>query len=126
VLAKVMQDMELRRPLYYFTAPGMVRVGIGTFMGLSFLRTFYHGGSLMFGPTLLMIMLSVIGTFMVFMGIILHSMSMMINETQNKCDFLIYSGKMDRRKKDSLQRTQRGSEGCYFSLRSFAFICGSL
>jgi hypothetical protein len=58
VLAKVLQDMEMRRPLYYFTAPGMVRVGIGTFVGLSFLRTFYHGGSLMFGPTLLMIMLS--------------------------------------------------------------------
>jgi hypothetical protein len=34
VLAKVLQDMELRRPLYYFTAVGMVRVGIGTFMGI--------------------------------------------------------------------------------------------
>jgi hypothetical protein len=46
----------------------------------------------MFGPTLLMIMLTVVETFMAFMGIILHSMSMIINETQNKCDFLIYSG----------------------------------
>jgi len=46
----------------------------------------------MFGPALLMIMLMVVETFMAFIGIILHSISVMINETQNKCDFLIYSG----------------------------------
>ena len=34
VLAKVLQDMEMRQLLYYFTAPGMVRGGIGTFMGI--------------------------------------------------------------------------------------------
>ena len=84
VLVKVLQDMELNRPLYYFTVPGMVMGGIGTFMGLSFLKTFYLGGSLMFGPTLLMIMLTLVGTFMAFTGIILHSMSRMINETQMK------------------------------------------
>ena len=61
-------------------------------MGLSFVRTFYYGGSLMFGPALLMIMLMMVETFMAFIGIILHSISVMINETQNKCDFLIYSG----------------------------------
>lgn len=66
--------------------------GIGTFVGLSFLRTFYHGGSLIFGPALLMIMLTVVETFMAFIRIILHSISMMINEIRNKCDFLIYSG----------------------------------
>ena len=84
VLLALLHDMELRRPLYYFTVPGMVMGGIGTFMGLSFLKTFYLGGSLMFGPTLLMIMLFMVGTFMSFTGIILHSMSRMMNETQNK------------------------------------------
>jgi len=84
VLVRVLHDMELNRPLYYFTVPGMVMGGIGTFMGLSFLKTFYLGGSLMFGPTLLMIMLLMVGTFMSFTGIILHSMSRMMNETQNK------------------------------------------
>ena len=83
VLVRVLHDMELNRPLYYFTVPGMVIGGIGTFMGLSFLRTFYHGGSLMFGPTLLMIMLFMVGTFMSFTGIILHSMSRLINESRN-------------------------------------------
>ncbi|MBC2697336.1 MAG: glycosyltransferase family 2 protein, partial [ANME-2 cluster archaeon] len=79
VLVRVLYDMELNRPLYYFTVPGMVLGGIGAFMGLSFLKTFYLGGSLMFGPTLLMIMLFMVGTFMSFTGIILHSMSRMIN-----------------------------------------------
>ena len=84
VLVKVLYDMELNRPLFYFTVPGMVMGGIGTFIGLSFLRTFYLGGSLMFGPTLLMIMLTVLGTFMAFTGIILHSLSRMINESKIK------------------------------------------
>ena len=81
---------EAAAVLFYCAGNG--EGGIWTFLGLSFLRTFYHGGSLMFGPTLLMIMLTVVEMFMAFMGIILHSMSMKINETQNKCDFLIYSG----------------------------------
>jgi dolichol-phosphate mannosyltransferase len=36
------------------------------------------GESLSFGPTLLMIMLTLIGTFVAFTGIILHSISRMI------------------------------------------------
>ncbi|NOR60407.1 MAG: hypothetical protein GQ469_07240 [Methanosarcinales archaeon] len=33
VLAKVLQDMEMRQTLYYFTAPGMVRVVSGRLWG---------------------------------------------------------------------------------------------
>ncbi|MGB8217131.1 MAG: glycosyltransferase family 2 protein [Candidatus Methanoperedens sp.] len=82
VLVKILHDMELNRPLYYFTLPGMLFASVGLFMGLSFLERFYHGGGLMFGPTLLMIMLTLIGTFMVFTGIILHTMSRLIRETK--------------------------------------------
>lgn len=80
VLVQILRDMELRRPLYYFTVPGMVMAVFGLGLGLSFLRTFYLGGSLSFGPTLLMNMLTLVGTFMAFTGIILHSMSRMIYE----------------------------------------------
>lgn len=45
VLVRVLHDMELRRPLYYFMGPGMV-------MGPDFLSIFARGG-LMYGPTLL-------------------------------------------------------------------------
>jgi hypothetical protein len=41
---------------------------------------FFHGGSLSFGPTLIMILLTLIGSFMVLTGIILHSISKIMNE----------------------------------------------
>ncbi|MCX9025936.1 MAG: glycosyltransferase family 2 protein [Candidatus Methanoperedens sp.] len=84
VLANVIHDMELNRPLYYFTLPGAVLGTIGLAMGLSFLQSFYHGGGLMFGPTLIMILCTLIGTFMVFTGIILHTISKLINENKKK------------------------------------------
>ncbi len=86
VLMNVLSDMELNRPLYYFTLPGMVFSITGLGMGLSFLQKFYLGGSLMFGPTLLMILLTLVGTFMVFTGIILHTISRLIIEYRKKSD----------------------------------------
>jgi glycosyltransferase involved in cell wall biosynthesis len=84
VLANIMNDMELNRPLYYFTLPGAIFGIVGLAMGLSFLQSFYNGGGLLFGPTLVMILLTLIGTFMVFTGIILHTMSKLINENSKK------------------------------------------
>lgn len=75
VLYRIFQDMEYRRPLVYFTFPGVIFSATGMFMGLSFLQDFYLGESLRFGPTLLMMMLTMIGTFMAFTGFILHAIS---------------------------------------------------
>ena len=84
VLLKVLHDMELRRPLYYFTAPGMLMAGAGILMGLDFLRTFYHGGSLFYGPMLLMVLLTLVGSFMALTGIILHSIARIMNECKSE------------------------------------------
>jgi glycosyltransferase involved in cell wall biosynthesis len=84
VLLGLLYDMELRRPLYYFTVPGIVFAAIGIALGLDFLRTFYHGGSLSLGPTFLMILLTLMGSIMTFTGIILHSVSRMINQSRKK------------------------------------------
>lgn len=81
VLVKILHDMELRRPLYYFTLPGLVLAAVGVGMGLTFLRNFYHGGVLYFGPTLLMIMLTLVGSFLAMTGVILHSISRLISES---------------------------------------------
>jgi len=81
VLVKILHDMELRRPLYYFTLPGLILAAVGIGMGLGFLRDFYHGGALHFGPTLLMIMLTLVGSFSAMTGVILHSISRLINES---------------------------------------------
>ncbi|AKB43074.1 glycosyltransferase family 2 protein [Methanosarcina vacuolata] len=80
VLLRLLRDMEYRKPLYYFTVPGMLLGAIGIFMGLKFIQVFYLGGSLSFGPTLLMILLTIVGMFMAFTGIILHAVSRMIFE----------------------------------------------
>jgi glycosyltransferase involved in cell wall biosynthesis len=78
VLVHVLQDMEFRRPLYYFTFPGLIMGTIGLGMGLIFLQDFYNGGRLRFGPTLVMALLTLVGTFMAFTGIILHSISRLV------------------------------------------------
>ena len=79
VLFRILKDMEYRRPLYYFAFPGMIMASTGFLMGLKFLQDYYMGGGyLRFGPTLLMVMLTIIGAFMVFTGIILHAISRMI------------------------------------------------
>ena len=82
VLVKILHDMELRRPLYYFTLPGLVLASIGVAMGLLFLKDFYHGAPLHFGPTLMMIMLTLVGSFSAMTGVILHSISRLINESK--------------------------------------------
>jgi len=84
VLIKVLKNMELNKPLYYFTVPGIIIAAIGIGMGLEFLRIFYHGGSLQFGPTLMMILLTLMGSFMALTGIILHSVSRMICESKRE------------------------------------------
>jgi glycosyltransferase involved in cell wall biosynthesis len=78
VLLKILKDMEFNRPLYYFTIPGIALGTGGIYMGLHFLHAFYLGGSLNFGPTILMILLTLVGTFMAFTGIMLHSIAGMI------------------------------------------------
>jgi F0F1-type ATP synthase assembly protein I len=57
---------------------------IGLAMGMKFLQDFYLGKDLMFGPTLFMIILTLIGLFMAFTGIILHSMGRLFNEHKKK------------------------------------------
>jgi glycosyltransferase involved in cell wall biosynthesis len=46
VMANVIHDMELNRPLVYFTLPGAILGMIGLAMGLSFLQRFYMEGVL--------------------------------------------------------------------------------
>lgn len=78
VLVNVIKDMEFHRPLYYFTAPGLIFGGVGLYLGLRSLQIFYHGGTLHFGPTILMAVLMLVGTFMAFTGIMLDSMRRMM------------------------------------------------
>ena len=86
VLLNLLQDMELRRPLYYFTLPGMLLAAAGIGIGLDLLRTFYHGGQLNYGLTLLMVLVTLVGSFMAFTGIILHAISKLIDQSMKRLD----------------------------------------
>ena len=88
-LLKLLHDMELRRPLYYFTLPGLIMATVGIGMGLDFLRAFYHGEGLSFGPTLLMIMLTLVGSFMALTGIVLHTLARLIVESRKDIEGII-------------------------------------
>ncbi|MEN6292753.1 MAG: glycosyltransferase family 2 protein, partial [Methanobacterium sp.] len=82
VLLKVLKDLEFNKPLYYLTVPGMV-LGIGgLIMGAFFVQDFTMGKGLTFGPTILMILLIVVGSFMALTGILLHSISALMRETR--------------------------------------------
>jgi len=82
VLVRILKDMRFNRPLYYFTVPGIVLGTGGIYMGLTFLHILSLGGSSSLGPTVIMILLTLVGTFMAFTGIILHSITEVIVNTK--------------------------------------------
>ena len=78
VLVKVLQDMEFNRPLWYFTFPGIIMIAVGLFSGLIFFGQYLNHESSSLAATTLSALLPLAGTFIAFTGIILHSMSRMI------------------------------------------------
>lgn len=80
VLLHILREIEFNKPLYCFTLPGTILVLIGLFMGTSFLQTFAMGEGLNFGPTMLMVLFIVIGTFMALTGLLLHSISSLLKD----------------------------------------------
>ncbi len=82
VLVMVLKDLEFNRPLYYFTAPGIALGLGGLYMGVNFFHEFTLGRGLNFGPTMVMVLLIIVGTFMAVTGILLHSMAAVMRETK--------------------------------------------
>lgn len=84
VLVRILQDMEFRRPLYYFTIPGLILIVIGLILGLQFFGMYLdkHVTSLL--PTVLAGMIGLGGIFIAFTGVILHSVSGMIQRSMGK------------------------------------------
>jgi glycosyltransferase involved in cell wall biosynthesis len=75
VFVSILKDIEFKRPLFYFTIPGLFLGIVGLYQGALSLHTFSTGGSLDFGPTMLMVILIVVGSFLALTGILLHSLS---------------------------------------------------
>ncbi|MCX9083524.1 MAG: glycosyltransferase family 2 protein [Candidatus Methanoperedens sp.] len=80
VLAYILGEIEMRKPLYYITLPGLILMFAGLVMGFNTLEMWRSGGNLPFGPTLFTMAASILGTFSVFSGLILHSVSKLLDE----------------------------------------------
>jgi glycosyltransferase involved in cell wall biosynthesis len=75
VLTGVLRSIEFNRPLLAFTVPGLIMVAIAAGIAAFIIQAYFILGHVVLGPTLLMLLLTVVGTFLVFTGIILHSVS---------------------------------------------------
>ncbi|SRR5512145_3078244 len=75
ILSKTFNNIKLNKPLYYFTLPGFILVAGGVYMCLNFVQTSHLDGSFDFKFTALIIMLTLVGISMVFIGILLHSIT---------------------------------------------------
>ena len=85
VLVKVLQDMEFNRPLYYFTLPGVIMIVGGFDIRFKYLwHLDLNHDSHSLAPTTLSALLALAGTFIAFTGLILHSMSRMIERAMSK------------------------------------------
>lgn len=82
VLLMILKDIEFNKPLYYLTVPGTVLGISGFIMGAFFVQGFTMGKSLYFGPTMLMILFIIVGSFMALTGLLLHSISAILRETK--------------------------------------------
>lgn len=82
VLLRIIRDMEYNRPLYYFGIPGLIMVVIGIVLSIRFFTEYISGSSITLLPTALAALLTIFGSFIAFTGLILHSISRMIERTR--------------------------------------------
>lgn len=89
VFVKLLQDMEFRRPLYYFTLPGVVLILIGLGLGLYFFGKYLGGEMSTLMPTIMAGMIGLGGIFIAFTGIILHSVRRMIQHSKENSQLFL-------------------------------------
>lgn len=75
VLLGVLRNIEFKKPLLAFAAPGVILIGLGLALAVYVVQGFYAYGRVPNGPAILMLLVMIVGTFMVLTGIILHSVA---------------------------------------------------
>lgn len=83
VLIRIINDMEFQRPLFYFALPGAIITLAGIVLGLMFFRGYLDGTTASLAPTILAIMMTLGGGFLALTGIILDSISRVLNRIVN-------------------------------------------
>jgi hypothetical protein len=78
VLLSIFKGMKFNKSLYCFALPGSILGTGGLYMGFNFAQTFHPGEGFDMGTVALTFLLTFTGTFMVFTGILLHSIAGLI------------------------------------------------
>ena len=84
VLLKILQDMQYNRPLFYFAIPGIIMLILGIIFCLIYFNDYRIGKSISLLPTALAALVTILGAFITFTGLILHSVSQLIRKTMKK------------------------------------------
>lgn len=84
VLMGILNEIEFKKPLYFFTLPGIIITIIGLVLGLTFFGEYLARTTTSLAPTILAILLTCCGGFLALTGIILDSMSRMFYRLNNE------------------------------------------
>ena len=72
------------KPLYCFSLPGFILGITGLYMDFQLIHTFHHGGSFDIGFVFLSILLTLVGTSLAFVGILINSIAGLIRYRSNQ------------------------------------------
>ncbi len=83
VLLDIVQDMKFTKPLYYYTIPGLLMIGLGLVLISTLYSDYITGQNQMLTPTMIAALITMGGGFISFTGIILHTVNN-VNRTMGK------------------------------------------
>jgi hypothetical protein len=78
VLGSVVREIRSEHPLLYFGVSGFIMTIVGVVFGLYSIEQYISMKALPFGPSLLAVMLTALGTLFILVGLILNAISMMM------------------------------------------------
>ncbi|MCK4732804.1 MAG: hypothetical protein KAT65_10145, partial [Methanophagales archaeon] len=84
VIVGLIKIFEFNRPLHVFGGIGISILSVGVIIGIDVVNSYNASGFLPLGPSLIMILLFIIGTFTVLTGIILHSIAQLFSTLKTK------------------------------------------
>ena len=83
VLMGIVRAVGISRPLTYLGIPGVLLVVLGCIISMWILQGYNAGGFLPFGPTMIMMLLIIVGSLSAFSGIMLYSVGRLFKERES-------------------------------------------
>lgn len=75
IIETIVKDIEINKPLYFYSVPGFALATCALYMGFRFLEAFLLGFKILsFGPAFIMVFLALAGAYMTITGIVIHSL----------------------------------------------------